>query len=182
VTGNAYKLPEPRYFPPLPNFDVGSGNQIVGVSTELDPGKYGNVRINNGDVLKLSGGEYYFDEISMTGGAIEVSAPCTIYVKSDLDIAGQGIIHPAGVDPQDVKILYSGTRGASIAGGSEAFIELYAPNAAVTLGGDGEHHGSFIGKTLTIGGNAHIHFNEGKDQNNLIHRPFRILSWSQKAS
>jgi len=180
VTGGTYKLPEPRYFPPLPDFTVGSTTINATSTTSLSPGLYGTLRMNNGDVATLSGGTYYFDDIAMTGGAIVVTGPVTIYVKSGLSIAGQGIIHPVGTDPQDVKILYSGTSTASLVGGSEAFIELYAPEATVTLGGGGEHHGSFIGKDLVIGGDAHIHFNEGKDQNNLIQRPFRVLSWSQK--
>jgi len=182
VSGYEFQLPSPRYFPPLPEFTVGSGSINANDDTELAPGEYGSISIGNNDLVKLSAGTYYIDEIKMTGGAIEVSGACTIYVKSRLSLSGQGIISPPGYDPQDVKILYSGESAASITGGSNAFIDLYAPNAQLNVGGGGEHHGSFIGKDLAIGGDAHVHFNEDNENNDLVQRPFRILSWSQKSN
>ena len=59
-------------------------------------------------------------------------------------------------------------------------MEVYAPNAPVKLDGNADFFGSFIGKTLMMTGTPQVHFSLGCLDDNLLQRPFRVLSWKQK--
>jgi len=181
VTGGEFRLPEERLFPPIPGFDVGAGREVV-PAVPINPGEYGSFRLGPNDILQLNPGTYYIDSIDMisANAQIKVLGPVKLFVKSGFKLAGQGMIVPPEFDPADITIWYSGEDEASLVGGSRGFIEFYAPNAPVKLAGGSEYHGSFIGKTLTVGGGAVVHFNEDNENRNLLQRPFRVLSWMQK--
>jgi Tfp pilus assembly protein PilX len=180
VTGDIFHLTEPKYFPPIPDFSVGSTdyNPKNGTTT-LNPGSYGAITIGPSGTLELNPGTYYFDSITEAStGALKITGPTTIFVKSALDLTGQGVINPLG-DPTKLTIFYSGTAEMKMAGGSQAYVEVYAPNAPVKLDGNSDFFGSFIGKTMFIQGTPEVHFDEGCTKEHLIQQPFRLITWSQ---
>jgi Tfp pilus assembly protein PilX len=180
VTGSTIQLSQPHYFPPLPSFTVGTTdyNPKNGTVT-LNPGQYGNVTIGPNGTLALNPGTYYFDSITEGSTAsLSISGETTIFVKNTLDLSGQGVMNSTG-DPTRLTIYYSGTNDVKMVGGSEAYVEVYAPNAALKLNGNAAFYGSFIGNSITVGGTPDIHFDEGCLNDNLVQRPFRLITWSQ---
>jgi len=183
VTGNMTQMQEERAFPPIPDFtidpdspDYSPMNEII----ELDPGTYGSLDLRNNGTIKLSPGVYYIDEIAQSASAtLEVTGNTTIFVKSGLDLSGQGVVNPTG-DPTELTIYYDGTSEAKFVGGSSAYMEVYAPEAPVKLAGNADFFGSFIGKTLQLTGTPQVHFSLGMLDDNLMERPFRVLNWKQK--
>ena len=183
VTGDIIQLPAPRTFPPIPEFTVGTGSTTVSnkKTVTLSPGQYGDINVKSGGTLALEPGVYYFDsiiakgEVRLTG---DLTKPTTIFVKSALDLGAQGITNPNG-DPTRLNIFYSGTSEMKIHGGPEAFVEVYAPNAPLKMVGNSAFYGSFIGRSVTVQGTPDVHFDEGCLQENLIQRPFRLMTWSR---
>jgi len=183
VTGDVIRLPEPRYFPPIPGFSVGSSSLAIKnkESVTINPGSYKDINIASGGALTLNPGTYYFDSIISNGEfkiAGSLADTTTIFVKSAVDLGAQGVTNPNG-DPTRLNIYYSGTSEMKLAGGPSAFVEVYAPNAPLKLVGTSDFFGSFIGKNVTIQGTPEIHFDEGCLQQNLLQRPFRLITWSK---
>ncbi|HYK89450.1 MAG TPA: pilus assembly PilX N-terminal domain-containing protein [Acidobacteriota bacterium] len=181
VTGQIIHMSQPRFFPPLPSFAVGATNISLGghSSQTIPAGSYGDISLGSHGVLTLSGGLYYVNSISIGAQAqLVISGPTTIFVKSALDLGGQGVANPTAL-ASNLNIFYAGTNAVSMRGGSQFSAELYAPNATVTMGGNSEFFGSFIGKTISNDGTPDINFDEGSLRNNLIQRPFRVINWSQ---
>ena len=181
LSGREYQLPTPRVFPPVWDFPVGSGRETV-PNVPINPGRYGSFRLGPNDTLQLNPGMYEIDSIDMisANAKIEVLGPVTLFVKSGFKLAGQGMIVPPEYDPADITVFYGGENEAVLVGGSRGYLDFYGPNAPVKLAGNTDFNGSFIGKTLDIMGGATVHFNEDGRSKNMIQRPFRILSWSQK--
>ncbi|MBN2321968.1 MAG: pilus assembly PilX N-terminal domain-containing protein [Acidobacteria bacterium] len=184
VAGDILQLPQERIFPPIPNFTIPAGSPDLkpkNTTITINPGTYGTIDIMNNGILELNPGVYYIDSLQQAAlGALKISGDTTIYVKSGLDLSGQGVINPMG-DPTELTIYYDGVSEAKFTGGSSAYMEVYAPEAPVTLTGNADFFGSFIGKTLELTGTPEVHFSLGCLDDNLMEQPFRILSWSQKS-
>ncbi len=184
VSGSIIQLPAPRYFPPIPSFSVGTTALNPKKETiTINPGSYGAVDIGADGILALNPGVYYFDSLTeAASGRLQINGTLndttTIFVKTSLDLSGQGVVNLGG-DPTRVTINYAGTDTMKLAGGSSAFVEVYAPNAPMQLVGTSDFYGSFIGKTVTIQGTPKVHFDEGALERNLLQRPFRLISWSK---
>lgn len=181
VTGQVLHLSQPHYFPPIPSFSVGTTDvSLGGQNTQsLPAGSYGSISLGAQSVLTLTGGTYYIDQLTIGAQAsLVVTGTTKLFVKSALDLGGQGVANETG-DPNQLTIIYSGTSAASLSGGSGLYGNLYAPNAAVTLSGNSSFFGSYIGKTVSDSGTPDIHFDEGSLQQNMIQRPFRTITWSQ---
>lgn len=184
VTGTVSQLPAERVFPPIPDFTIDPLSPDVSpksATVTIGPGTYGTFDIKNNGILKLEPGVYYVDTITQAAlGTLEITGDTTIFVKSGLDLSGQGVINPNG-DPTEMTIYYDGTSEAKFTGGSSAYMEVYAPDAPVKLTGNADFFGSFIGKTLALDGTPQVHFSLGCLNDNLVQQPFRVLSWSQKS-
>jgi len=174
-------MSEPHYFPPVPSFTVGTTDISLGGNDaqNLAAGSYGSISLGSHSVLTLTGGTYYIDQLSIGSQAsLIVSSATKLFVKSALDLGGQGVANATG-DPSQFTIIYSGTSAASMTGGSGFYGNIYAPNAAVTLSGNSGFFGSYIGKTVNDSGTPDIHFDEGMLNQDMIQRPFRTITWSQ---
>ena len=181
VTGNVVHLAEERYFPPLPPITVGTTNISVnpGNTASVTPGKFSNITVKG--TLTFGPGIYDIDSLSVTSqGKIIISDTTTLRVKTALQMEGQGVANTSW-DPSKLTVLYSGTSQMKMTGGSEAYVEVYAPNAEVQLNGNLDFFGSFIGKSVAVTGGPKIHFSEGCLQQNLVQRPFRLITWAKDA-
>ncbi len=181
VTGQVIQLPEPRIFPPIPDFTVGTtAVSLGGHDTQtLAAGSYGAINLSSNAVLTFSGGTYYIDSLTTTGQAdIVISAATTLFIKSAFSLGGGSVINSTAV-PSNLTVWYSGTSTASLAGGSGFYGDVYAPNATVTLVGNSNFYGSFVGKVVNDSGTPNVHFDERSSDKNLEKRPFRVITWSQ---
>jgi hypothetical protein len=190
VTGDTIRLSEDRTFEPINNFSVGSQNVVVNaqdvttISNGPNNNQYRDINVR-GDLYFEPGpddthpAEYYIDSLRQTGqGRIFVSGYTRLYVKSNLVLTGQGVLN-SGTNSSQLEIFYSGANAVTFEGGCTAYVELYAPDADITLRGNTDFSGSFIGNNVTASGGAQIHFSNGNLRTPLIKRNFRIMTWSQ---
>jgi len=182
VTGDRIYLPEPRVFPPIPEFEAGTININIkpggaDTLTQNPTNKYGSITVKG--TLTIQEGTYYIDELLVTSqGVITLEGPVTLFVKSGLEMEGQG----TGNDPSQpgqLTVYYSGEDDAKWAGGSEISASVYAPNAELHLVGNSEFYGSFIGRSVDTQGGATVHFDQGSLNRHRVQQPFRLISWSQ---
>jgi hypothetical protein len=188
VTGDTIRLSKDREFTPIEDFLVGNQNVTVAANDVTTIRNNGNHRFDTitvrGDLIFEGGtatqpAEYYIDSLRQTGqGKIIINGYTRLYVKSNLVLTGQGIVN-YGSDPSQLEIWYSGSSAVTMEGGSSAYVELYAPDADITLRGNTDFSGSFIGNNVTASGGARIHFSNGNLRTPLIKRPFRVITWSQ---
>jgi len=61
-------------------------------------------------------------------------------------------------DASMLQFIYAGTQTMKFRGTTGAAATFYAPNAAVEFNGTADLYGSILGKTVTNGGNANIHY------------------------
>ena len=125
---------------------------------------------NGQEIVTLRGGTYFFSSVTFTGQSVlEVTGPTVIYVTGDFDVSGGGFINASG-RPSDL-IVYAhpypiapGNTPTSshvkIRGGSQAAMAVYAPGATITVAGDDDVYGAYIGETVTIQGNSQFHYDE----------------------
>ena len=61
-------------------------------------------------------------------------------------------------DASMLQFIYAGTGNVTFRGTNSAAATFYAPNATVNFNGTADLYGSILGKTVTNGGNANIHY------------------------
>jgi hypothetical protein len=61
-------------------------------------------------------------------------------------------------DASMLQFMYAGTGTIRLRGNTSAAATTYAPNAAIELNGTADLYGSMLGRTVTNGGNAPIHY------------------------
>jgi Tfp pilus assembly protein PilX len=179
VSGAVSRLSAPRSFPAIPSFNVGTTDVSVNPnnSNSISPGNFNDIDVKG--TLTFAPGVYYIDNLTVTSqGQIVISDSTTLFVKSSLQMEGQGVANTS-LDPTNLIINYAGATQVKMTGGSQAYIELYAPTAPVQLNGNLDFFGSFIGKAVEITGGPKIHFSLGCLQNSLMQRPFRLITWVQ---
>ncbi len=133
----------------------------------LDPqgGKltFGNVSIGN-NTVRLKAGQYEINSISSNANAnlIIESGPVIMNIAGQstnqpVSLNGNGISNPS-FDPTMFQMLYGGTSGININGGSQSALMLYAPNAAITFNGQADFYGAMVGATIKETGGARFHY------------------------
>ncbi|ACB73940.1 DUF7305 domain-containing protein [Opitutus terrae] len=121
--------------------------------------------------------------ISGNGSGIEVLANSSlkIYTAGDIDLTGQGIVN-ATSQAKNFEIIGTSTSSVpqdiKIAGGGSFVGKVYAPNAGVTVHGDGAMSGSIVANDITLTGNAAFHYDEALGEPDGA-TPFRISKWEE---
>lgn len=140
-----------------------------------------------GDVTVIITAGVGTDGIKLTGNGeliLATGATLKIYAESDIKIAGNGLTNP---NSQPASFQLWGTSTSAIAqdvqiAGNGALTGIaYAPNADLTINGNGDVSGSFIAKTIRATGNANFHYDESLgalDSGN----PYGISKWRELTS
>ena len=170
----------------LGDFDVpknGAGNYVnlpADVAPAVGPRTYGDVDVNG--TLHLSSGEpYYFNTLDLSsGGTLRVDpGPVVIYITDTdpgiipLDLRGGAMTFTGGnYDPSMLQIIYAGTAKLRLTGNATGMGLIYAPNATVDMGGNGDFYGSVIAKFVDNSGGAKLHYDRRLGQ-----RPMMLGAW-----
>jgi len=157
VQSGPYTFPTPPDPIPAP-----PSSPYTGGST-LVPGTYGAISTNG--TLTLAPGVYNIYSLSIGGGSgtVTVSPPGAVVINfpsasaNPLSIAGQGIANPSLI-ANNFQINYGGTGTMSIRGNGSEYAIVDAPNAAVTVAGNGDFYGRIVAMTIDYGGNGKFHF------------------------
>lgn len=130
--------------------------------------------ISRGNIV-LPGGNYYFENISVGGQAsVSFTGPATVYAYGTVSISGgrSSFGNPNG----NLKlVMVPGPLGAapgsiSVGGGSSLHATIYAPQSAITLGGNGSITGAVIGKSIDMAGTSNIYYDLATDPDSQIIR------------
>lgn len=138
----------------------------------INPGdyKYSSISLSGHSILTIVGPANIYltssPSLRVTGEAQMVisnasTGPVKFYADGGILIGGEGVInqlnYPASL------FLYgtaSGTQSISISGEGDFYGAVYAPNANISISGEGELFGLVAGNTVTVNGEANIHYDE----------------------
>jgi hypothetical protein len=119
-----------------------------GGSATANPGDFAAVTVGAGGTLNVREGDYRFDSLTMSPGAMlrvnSTSGPVRIFVRQTLN--WQGTVTSAGGDVSKLLLGYVGTADVSLGGPFTG--TLLSPNAKLTLQAVGGYAGGFFAKNL----------------------------------
>jgi hypothetical protein len=166
LPGNGLQQAGPFTFPTPPSPNPPPPNANYSGSTNLVPGTYGNISLSGKSTLTLAPGVYNINSISVTGqGTVTISPPGAVVLNfpatsaSPISIAGNGISNSDKI-ANDFQINYGGTGTISLAGNGQSYCIVDAPNASLSVAGNGDFYGRMIGATIDYGGNGKFHFDK----------------------
>ena len=148
---------------------------------------------NSTNVVTIAAGKkvvFLFDTaagnsaISLTGQAslaVSAGAELEVYTQGNINIAGNGVLN-TNLSPSSLQIYGTRTttgQTVSIAGNGALKSILYAPNANVTINGNGDVMGSVVGNNITVTGNASFHYDESL-ANWGGNNPYGIVRWRER--
>jgi Bacterial Ig domain len=148
-------------------------------SLTLDEGAYGNVVVGIGATLRLSGGGYAFQSITVgSGGSLRYAAPTDVVVAGRADFAANSVVSPAdgsGLTPAAMRIQVDGINGtdgallstppaAHVGQGGKVFATLYATAGSLVLEQNVEGNGAFLGRDILVGRGSHLTLNSTFNQ------------------
>lgn len=116
--------------------------------------------INGTTSLTLPGGVYYFDNFGTGGNTVlTFSGPATVYVTGNLGIYGSLV--SSGNLAKNLSIQVIGNGNVTVGNNASIYVNLYAPQSAVTLSGSGAIYGSVLGWSINMTGTSNIYYDLG---------------------
>jgi Tfp pilus assembly protein PilX len=125
--------------------------------------------------------------LDVTGNAsiiVPVGSSLTVYVEGDLKIAGNGL---GNANAAPVSCLIWGTstslagQSIDVVGNGALKATIYAPNATVSINGNGEVMGAIVGRAIKLTGNVSFHYDESLASYG-GNTPFRVTRWRELTS
>ncbi len=112
-----------------------------------------------------------------------LTASLNLYTPGSISIGGNGLTNGTNV-PSKATIWGTAPTGTtqtvSIAGNGSFIGTLYAPNAAISITGNGATSGALIGKTITMGGNGLFHYDTRlATTSSPLDVTYAVNSWSE---
>jgi Putative Tad-like Flp pilus-assembly len=136
------------------------------------PDANGDFILDGGKHYTMPSGTFYFRDFILTGQSeLNITGDTVVYVTRTMDTSGGDVINATMV-PQNLRVYSTGTY-VRIAGNSDFFGTVYAPQADVELTGNAGWYGAFVGKTMTVTGTGDIHYDENLDFSGEVPLPNR---------
>jgi hypothetical protein len=180
VTGNTTPRIKPLNMPPVDDSEIAhendngslpgirKGNSMIAV-----PDANGDFILDGGRTYSMPAGRYYFRNMLLSGqSTLVITGPTIIYLSGSLDTSGGYMVNNTQV-PNNLKIFMTGGY-AEVTAAVDFFGTVYAPNTEITLSGNAQFYGAFVGKTLYITGTGDIHYDEDLDFTGELIIPARI--------
>jgi hypothetical protein len=197
VTGTMGSLTEPMEIPD-PDYDLflaaWNDNDNASIPTAKGVSYDEATRVltvDGGAKLHLPSGTYALNRLLVSGNAsIIVTGPVKIYIREHFNASGGTIVNESGISSnlQIIAHPYSlpgatdpvALPTATITGGTQMALVLYAPGFQVDVLGGSAIYGSIVGRSVTLTGSpTSMHFDEalGRVRNYVDYQNFRRLSW-----
>jgi hypothetical protein len=155
----------PVTIPSLPNASPYTPSIPGHTTTTLTPGyHYGNISTSAHADLALTAGTYVFDSLTLNGqSTLTTTGAVLVYINAgNLSLSGGTVVNNTGVSTNLVFMCSTPSpvtaTSVSITGGASSAFAVYAPNADITIAGNADVYGAFIGKTVSDTGGAPIHY------------------------
>jgi Tfp pilus assembly protein PilX len=143
-----------------------SGGTITLTPTSGVPYVLGNLTVQSGNTLVMNPGTYVFNSIVLSGNStLQVPTGSSGVV---IKIAGQGTTTPINLtggvvsnpsyDASRLQFIYGGTGSVYVAGGTATSAIVYAPQADLTVTGNGDFYGAIVGGTVDVPGSSKLHY------------------------
>jgi hypothetical protein len=170
--------------PPLLGI-VGGTNYTYALSGTIGKYQMPTLTMSSSQNMIIYGGEvtlYIFGSINMSGQSYIYIAPgasLRLFCGGpNASVGGGGIINVNGTAAGFSFYGLPGCTSISYAGGGSWIGTLYAPEAAVTMGGGNDTTGAFVASSFTRSGNANMHIDEGLYRNG-AGSPYIARSWTE---
>lgn len=163
ITGAVTENAPPLSFPPVSHCSPpSSGAGISGTGNWSYDIYGGSLQVSGGDIT-LAEGTYCFSSVSfLAQSSLTVSGPVKIYLNGSWDTSAGSIVNTTTL-PANLQIFahtHDSHGNIKFAGGAQAFMSIYAPNATITLTGGTNYYGAIVGGRITVNGGTHIHYDE----------------------
>jgi len=189
VTGTTTHGAPPLTFPPVDTSPCGSPPDYS-ASDGITGGNYntstGALTASDGATVILAPGTYCFSSVTLSGGStLQVNDAVKVYLdiknsgdKSDFTGGSSGgVINTTG-KAENLRIFsLSSSHGITLAGGSQAYMAVYAPKSPIKFLGEGDFYGAVVGNTITDSGGTKMHYDvhlSGLEGAGVV-----ILTWRQ---
>jgi len=119
--------------------------------------------------------------ISMTGSSqivIDAGGTLELYVAGTADIGGGGVMNTPGYAKNFSLIGLPTSTAISYHGNAQFVGTIYAPQAAISLGGTTDAMGAFVGASMSLSGGMGIHYDEALRGNPKEGR-YLVASWQE---
>lgn len=168
-----------EYKPPV----AVSSLSFSGSDPVLSAGVYhvDEIKLSSSSTLHISGDVtlYVDDSFSISGQAgvqIDPDSSLTVYhAGSNFNLTGQGILNTTK-DPNAL-LVYSLANTVKVAGTSEFYGGVYAPNGHVEPSGTSVIYGALVGRRVDIGGTAEFHYDEALSRSKTMTVKLKRVSW-----
>ena len=173
VTGvNAYfrrTLAQPLSYP---NGSAGAYNLTNNDNALLPGGVFNpsnkNMTINNG-TYNIPAGNYVVNSMAIgANGRINVLGPVTFYLYGTVTLTGQAVTYSNVPDNLKIVMIPNPNNGVApgaitIGSGTAVYADIYAPQSAISVTGNGAIYGTVIGKSINITGGGDIYYDLSTD-------------------
>jgi hypothetical protein len=78
-----------------------------------------------------------------------------------------------------MQINYGGTGTVQLSGNGVRYAVVDAPNAAITVSGNGDFYGAVLGHTITYSGNGKFHFDKNSALAPLSNGGYNLISFRE---
>ena len=117
------------------------------------------------------------------GGTGATSPSLNIYCPGAIELGGTSALNATN-KPATLTVWGTAPAGSTqtvnITGTTDFLGTIYAPNAAVTLTGNGETNGALIGNTVTVAGSGAFHYDiRLGDLATTLDVSYRVMTWSE---
>lgn len=125
----------------------------------------GSLSVSGQTIMTLAGGSYWYESISVSGGAsVQFTGSTTLYVSGPVSISGDGVFSSSDNLPPHLIVKVQGDANVNLSGEGNIYGAIYAPQSQVSISGNGELFGAIVGKTLSFSGSGRypymVHYDE----------------------
>ena len=95
----------------------------------------------------------------MDDSTLEIDAsdgPVVLYVTGAISISGNGVSN--ALQPKDFNLVQVGGSPVHFSGNATYTGTVYAPGSALSVSGNGVFFGSYVGASISLNGNADVHY------------------------
>jgi Flp pilus assembly protein TadG len=164
VTGSTAPLSSVISYPPESRntyiYNNDNANLPAGA---LAPGNGANkwdMTIKSNNTLTISAGTYYVDDVSIQG-TLSCTGPVTLVVQGNFSMSGRALTSanlPANFKLIMVRDSSNVIGTVSVSSASAFYGQIYAPESAISMSGNGDIYGSIIGKSITMSGTSAVYY------------------------
>lgn len=178
----------PMLTAPIDGTPIATVGDTLGTIGETTRWRISSISLNGNKTLTILG-DVTLILTATTGSALDVTgnasiiipdgSSLTVYVESDLKVAGNGFAND-NTRPSSCRIYGTNTADQDIhlAGNGALKAVVYAPNADVQINGNGDIMGAVVGRVVTFTGNAAFHYDESLAYEG-DNTPFGVTRWRE---